>query len=397
MNRHLAAVVRTRHQAGIVQQGIGRVEAREVSDLAPDHRCQHVTEAGDGPQKRHLGESRGRCLQFHLARFPLFGEKIVQAKHPLEAQLRRLRKPLLLDPGSPLGREDAPLGPQPVHLQQAIHAVFRLCPLPRNAAPLPRQQPQRPDGRGRKPSLRQRLHAVHRQFLHQSPRVQPVRLLLAQTVDPRRVHPVRPLAPSSLLQHAHHKISAGGNFQSNLRFRRQLRQALPPRFPRALDRLQHFYLFPWGNHRHPTTSLVYVRRNRYHRLASSLNFSRRPSLTGPEEASLFHNITVSAFLTVGFSIAPRQPSRLWTAYFQTVFWCIYPGKNPRSEKHWPWLRTSSPRAHTNQQPDAKTVTNDEWRVTSREHEPRVPFPVLGPLAVPPTLPRFVYRRKCGGG
>jgi hypothetical protein len=58
---------------------------------------------------------------------------------------------------------------------------------------------------------------------------------------------------------------------------------------------------------------------------------------------------------------------------------------------------SSPRAHANQQPDAKTVTSDEWRVTSREHEPRVPFPVLGPLAVPPTLPRLVYRRKCGGG
>ena len=49
------------------------------------------------------------------------------------------------------------------------------------------------------------------------------------------------------------------------------------------------------------------------------------------------------------------------------------------------------------QPDAKTVTSDEWRVTSREHEPRVPFPVLGPLAVPPTLPRLVYRRKGGGG
>jgi len=43
------------------------------------------------------------------------------------------------------------------------------------------------------------------------------------------------------------------------------------------------------------------------------------------------------------------------------------------------------------------VVSNRWRVTSREHEPRVPFPVLGPLAVPPALPRFVYRWKCGGG
>ena len=105
-------------------------------------------------------------------------EKVVEAKHPREAQLRRLRKRLRLDPGSPLGGEDAPLGSQSVHLQQAIHAVLRLGPQPREAATRPRQQPQGPEGRGRKPSLRERLHVVHGQFLHQAPCVQPLRLLL---------------------------------------------------------------------------------------------------------------------------------------------------------------------------------------------------------------------------
>jgi hypothetical protein len=52
---------------------------------------------------------------------------------------------------------------------------------------------------------------------------------------------------------------------------------------------------------------VNVRCNRYHRLASSLNFFRGSSLPGPEEASLFHNITVSGFLTVGPSVNASPP------------------------------------------------------------------------------------------
>jgi hypothetical protein len=35
----------------------------------------------------------------------------------------------------------------------------------------------------------------------------------------------------------------------------------------------------------------------------------------------------------------------------------------------------------------KAVTSDVWRVASRQ-----PLPYLGPLVVPLTLPRFVYRR-----
>ena len=41
------------------------------------------------------------------------------------------------------------------------------------------------------------------------------------------------------------------------------------------------------------------------RVASSLNFFRRSSLPGPEEAPPFHNITVNAVLTVGFSLKSK--------------------------------------------------------------------------------------------
>ena len=61
------------------------------------------------------------------------------------------------------------------------------------------------------------------------------------------------------------------------------------------------------------------------------------------------------------------------------------------------LQASALRAHAKQPPGTKKVTSDQWRVTSREHERRVPFPVLGPLAVPPTLPHFVYPHTYGGG
>jgi hypothetical protein len=53
---------------------------------------------------------------------------------------------------------------------------------------------------------------------------------------------------------------------------------------------------------------VNVRSNRYHHLASSLNFFPRSSLPGPEEASPFHTITVSGFLTVGSPLMPDTRS-----------------------------------------------------------------------------------------
>jgi len=79
VDRDLATVPGTRYQTRMVQEGAGGVETGQVSDLAPDHRRQHMPEAGDGLQQRHLGKSRSGCQQFRLAAFALGAEKIVEA------------------------------------------------------------------------------------------------------------------------------------------------------------------------------------------------------------------------------------------------------------------------------------------------------------------------------
>ena len=48
------------------------------------------------------------------------------------------------------------------------------------------------------------------------------------------------------------------------------------------------------------------------------------------------------------------------------------------------------RARADQPPDTKAGTSDEWRATSRQAESRVPFPVLGPLAL---RPKAVFGRR----
>ena len=88
---------------------------------------------------------------------------------------------------------------------------------------------------------------------------------------------------------------------------------------------------------------------------------------------------------------------------KSEIWCLVPDfpdallRRGGHLKNRSALQAFALRAHAKQPPGTKTVTSDQWRVTSREHERRVPFPVLGPLAVPPTLPHFVYRHTDGGG